>query len=72
MKVLLDCPWCHEENELRKDRAGAGGSERGRVFCWSCAHRADVPRVQCDCRKCRVKQVPVESDAQKRKGRVAA
>lgn len=46
MKLSVTCSWCHEPNDLRKDH--------GKVFCWNCGHRADVPRVQCDCRKCRV------------------
>lgn len=59
----LTCPHCHEPNELRRDRAGASGSA-GKVYCWSCGHRADVPRVDCDCRKCRVKVVePVSRKA---------
>ena len=61
MKVTLSCSWCHEPND-----ASLVGRK---VYCWSCAHRADVPRVQCDCRKCRFKDrhVPVET----RKGAAA-
>lgn len=50
MKVTLSCPWCEEAGETRK------GS--GKVYCWSCGHRADVPRAECDCRKCRTMSRP--------------
>jgi hypothetical protein len=49
MKVILTCSWCHEPNQKPKNG--------GKLFCFNCAHRADVPRVDCDCRKCRVKVV---------------
>lgn len=49
--ITLTCSWCHEENEVRRGVIT-------KVFCWSCAHRADVPRVECDCRKCRMQDVP--------------
>ncbi len=57
MKVTVTCSWCHEGNE----------KPRGvlKVFCWSCGHRADVPRVQCDCRKCRTIEMGV---AERRRG----
>jgi hypothetical protein len=55
-KLSVSCSWCHEFNELRND-----GSK---VYCWNCAHRADVPRVQCDCRKCR-SMTPPNSIARK-------
>ena len=48
----ITCSWCHELNKLRHDG--------GRVFCWSCGHRADVPRVQCDCRKCRTSSIEID------------
>lgn len=49
-KISVSCSWCHEPNELRPDG--------GKVYCWSCGHRADVPRVDCDCRKCRIVSRP--------------
>lgn len=48
-KLSVSCSWCHEFNDVAK----AGG----KVFCWSCGHRGDVPRTDCDCRKCRAKVV---------------
>jgi hypothetical protein len=47
-KIRVSCDWCHEVNECPCNE---------KTFCWSCAHRADVPRVDCDCRKCRMKVV---------------
>ena len=47
-RAFMTCSWCHESNERRK------GDQR-KVYCWSCGHRADVPRAECDCRKCRNK-----------------
>ncbi len=41
--MIESCPWCHEGNEL------TGGTD----YCWNCDHRADVPRMQCDCWRCR-------------------
>lgn len=34
------CSWCHELNEIV---AGAA------TFCAKCGHRADLPRILCDC-----------------------
>ena len=48
-KVKQSCSWCHEANELNPE---------GKTYCWSCGHRADVPRVDCDCRKCRHEDRP--------------
>jgi len=45
MKILVTCSWCHESNEHRGDGL--------KTYCFSCGHRADVPRVDCDCRRCR-------------------
>ena len=50
MKTTLTCSWCHEANDA--DLSGR------KLYCWSCGHRADVPRVTCDCRKCRASQIP--------------
>lgn len=63
-KITRPCPWCREENEVSLINL--------KVYCWSCGHRADVPRVQCDCRKCRVKQVPASVSAGRSKGGAAA
>jgi hypothetical protein len=48
-KLSVSCSWCHEFNDV--------SLEGRKLFCWSCAHRADVPRKECDCRRCRAKIV---------------
>lgn len=40
--IRRTCSWCHEINELRD----------GPTACIACGHRADVPRICCDCRLC--------------------
>lgn len=40
MKVT--CSWCHELNDVSTGR-----------FCTRCGHRADLPRMECDCPRCR-------------------
>lgn len=56
MKLTLTCSWCHEANFRHRNGL--------KVFCWSCGHRADVPRVECDCPKCRrEKVVPISRKA---------
>jgi hypothetical protein len=57
-KVEISCSWCHEPNEVRK-----GDSKK--VYCTICGHRADVPRVQCDCRKCRVEHANAQREMEK-------
>ena len=47
-KITVTCPWCEEESEKKK-------GDTLKLFCWSCGHRADVPKVECDCRRCLVK-----------------
>jgi hypothetical protein len=47
MKLTRPCPWCSEQNDVPLDNR--------KLYCWSCAHRADVPKLQCDCRRCRRK-----------------
>jgi hypothetical protein len=36
------CSWCHELYDLSAVR-----------FCTHCGHRADLPRMDCDCQRCR-------------------
>ena len=43
-KVFVICSWCQEQNEQVTGR---------KTWCFSCGHRADIPRTLCDCRKCR-------------------
>jgi hypothetical protein len=40
---MQSCSWCNEVNELIPGEA---------IYCSHCGHRADVPRVQCDCVEC--------------------
>ena len=49
VKKQISCSWCHESSDAQAGR---------KLFCWSCGHRADVPRMECDCRKCRVQHIP--------------
>jgi len=51
MKVKLTCAWCSEPYERRKN-------DTGKLYCEICGHRADAPKVECDCRKCRVVPKP--------------
>jgi hypothetical protein len=41
MITRQSCSWCHELNPLTART------------CPSCGHRADLPRLACDCRRCR-------------------
>lgn len=43
MRRFSTCSWCHELNHIEWGKA---------VFCWSCGHRADRPRMLCDCSQC--------------------
>jgi len=42
MIVTVRCPWCHVLNWIITIPQ----------FCWNCGHRADVPRIKCDCIAC--------------------
>ena len=42
MNSQIMCSWCHPMVE-----AGARN-------CPQCGHRADLPRLECDCLKCRI------------------
>lgn len=46
--VRQSCSWCHGMNVL------APGAV---TFCTKCGHRADLPRINCDCPKCRPRGV---------------
>lgn len=59
-RVLVTCSWCHESNELDRVR---------KTYCFNCAHRADVPRIECDCRRCRMRSA---EKAERGKARAAA
>lgn len=37
------CSWCHHANECPRGEL---------VWCTNCGHRADVPRLLCNCMKC--------------------
>jgi hypothetical protein len=52
MRHRTTCSWCHEENDVSQPP----------VFC-KCGHRADLPRIECDCPKCKkAKQASDSSD----------
>ena len=40
------CSWCHEINPSALRR-------RASPRCHNCGHRADVPRMDCDCSRCK-------------------
>lgn len=46
VEKLVSCSWCENLNA------------EGRKFCANCGHRADLPRVKCDCPKCAHFTVP--------------
>lgn len=54
VRQSVSCSWCHEMNSL---------DQPAPVVCVSCGHRADVPRVDCDCPKCR----PTDEDRARQK-----
>jgi hypothetical protein len=45
MATTITCSWCHEPNRIGQDPAS--------TYCSCCGHRADVPRLACDCPLCR-------------------
>jgi hypothetical protein len=44
-RVSVSCSWCHTMNRI------------GQPFCAECGHRADVARMDCDCRRCRTGRI---------------
>lgn len=40
---IRTCSWCHEANECPRGEL---------VWCFNCGHRADVPRLLCNCMRC--------------------
>ncbi len=40
---IRPCSWCHEGNECPRGEL---------VWCANCGHRADVPRLLCNCSVC--------------------
>lgn len=46
-RTSVSCSWCYEMNDVTE--AVATGAP---TYCFNCAHRADVLREKCDCRKC--------------------
>lgn len=45
-RLIASCSWCGVENDVTLAR------QLLPVFCRECGHRADVPRVSCDCDEC--------------------
>lgn len=44
MTIHVTCSWCHRAIRLIPGTA---------TYCMGCGHRADVPRLMCDCPSCR-------------------
>jgi hypothetical protein len=42
LRRVMTCSWCHEPNVVTP----------GPVCCKKCGHRAGLPRLGCDCRRC--------------------
>ena len=40
---IRTCSWCHHANECPRGEL---------VWCTNCGHRADVPRLLCNCTAC--------------------
>ena len=51
----VSCSWCHATNSL---------DNPAQVHCVECGHRADVPRAECDCPKCKPTAEERERQAQ--------
>lgn len=47
MTTQRSCSWCHELNDVT-----AAALRGDPVFCARCGHRADLPRMNCDCATC--------------------
>lgn len=45
MRTEVLCSWCHTANTVQ---AGTW------PFCATCGHRADKPRIDCDCDQCQL------------------
>lgn len=43
MRSGVMCSWCHAITYRDYERW---------PMCWSCGHRADVPRMECNCMSC--------------------
>lgn len=43
MRIIRTCSWCESANAMPPD---------GEAYCGSCFHRADLPRMLCDCARC--------------------
>ena len=50
--IELMCSWCHTMNATRMTE---NYKEIQVTFCKECGHRADVPRMECDCPRCSTK-----------------
>jgi hypothetical protein len=53
MTTSRSCSWCHTMNVLVAGQP---------VSCVACEHRADLPRMDCDCPKCRRFETPRDVD----------
>jgi hypothetical protein len=53
MRTRIMCGWCHEMTDLIMG---------GPTFCPHCGHRADLPRMVCDCPQCDLFRLKVAMD----------
>lgn len=51
VRVNKSCSWCHVMNPF----------EPG-TYCRECGHRADVPRLECNCQQCKSVEQPSKED----------
>jgi hypothetical protein len=52
-RVLVSCSWCSHLNDVTASR-----KDGTPTFCGACRHRADLPRIDCDCAACSNPQQP--------------
>lgn len=50
------CSWCHSTNSLDHPQVR---------FCSECGHRADLPRMECDCPQCTATPALRQAQAQR-------
>lgn len=56
VKASLSCSWCHEMNDISPNITHGVA-----IYCRNCGHRADVARVDCDCRNCKATRRLIET-----------
>jgi hypothetical protein len=58
-RIRKSCPWCERENDVTK-----AAEHKVPAYCTNCHHRADVPRVLCDCSQCKGQRATAPHAAQ--------